>query len=98
MKRFTKHELFQVRNSIDIKFIIEKVLNLPAKIDGGNYRFLCPKCSEFLASVNTTCNLSRCFRCKQNVNNIELIMEEKGISFVNSVKALQKILSSNSIF
>ncbi len=46
----------------------------PAKMSEGYFRFLCPHCSEMLATVNPRNNLAHCFCCKKNLNNIDLLM------------------------
>lgn len=90
MKRYSKSELYDFRNKIAINQVIEELLGLPWKQIDGVYRFLCPSCSEFTAAVNPKTNLSRCFRCKQNFNTIELIMVDRKLSFVNAVKELSQ--------
>lgn len=87
-KRFTRAELHRLRNDLPIRWVIEKLLKLPAKEIEGVYRFLCPRCGEFTASVNEKTNLSRCFRCEENFNTIELLMESHSFTFVESVKWL----------
>jgi hypothetical protein len=46
----------------------------PAKMSEGYFRFLCPNCSEMLATVNPKNNLAHCFCCKKNLNNIDLLL------------------------
>jgi hypothetical protein len=46
----------------------------PAKISEGYYRFVCPRCGEMRATVNPRNNLAHCFTCKQNLNNIDLLL------------------------
>ena len=46
----------------------------PAKMSEGYFRFLCPRCGEMLATVNPRNNLAHCFCCKQNLNNIDLLL------------------------
>jgi DNA primase len=46
----------------------------PSKISEGYFRFLCPRCGEMRATVNPRNNLAHCFCCKQNLNNIDLLM------------------------
>ncbi len=46
----------------------------PSKISEGYFRFLCPRCGEMRATVNPRNNLAHCFTCKQNLNNIDLLM------------------------
>ncbi len=90
-KRFSSSELFELRNNIPLETVIESLLNLPTKVIEGVYKFLCPRCGEFTAAVNRKTNLSRCFRCKQNFNTIELVMQERKVSFVAAVKILKSI-------
>ena len=90
-KRFSSEELFKLRNNISLETVIENLLGLPSKQVEGVYRFLCPKCEEFTAAVNPKTNLSRCFRCQQNFNTIELVMEERGLSFVEAVRTLKSM-------
>ena len=46
----------------------------PAKRSDGYFRFLCPHCGEMLATVNPRNNLAHCFGCKNNLNNIDLLL------------------------
>ena len=88
-KRFSSEELFRLRNAIPVTRVIKELLEIPSKEIEGVNRFLCPLCGEFQTSVNTSTNLSRCFRCKRNFNSIDIIMEDRKIPFVESVKILQ---------
>src|SRR5271165_6373762 len=45
-----------------------------SKMSEGYFRFLCPRCGEMLATVNPRNNLAHCFCCKQNLNNIDLLL------------------------
>jgi predicted RNA-binding Zn-ribbon protein involved in translation (DUF1610 family) len=92
MRRFTSEELHVVRNDIAIRAIICDVLKIPNKEIEGVFRFLCPKCGEFQTAVNPRTNLSRCFRCRENFNSIELVMADRKLSFVESVKFLKLLL------
>ena len=93
MVRFTEEELRRVRNGIEVRTVIETLLQLPTKEVEGVWRFLCPVCNEFDTRVNPRTNLARCFRCARNFNPIELLMADKGLSFVQSVTLLlEKVL------
>ncbi len=46
----------------------------PAKMSEGYFRFLCPRCGEMRATVNPRNNLAHCFCCKNNLNNIDLLI------------------------
>lgn len=89
MRRFSEVELKRLRNELPIREVIERLLQLPAKEVEGVYRFLCPLCGEFQTGLNPKSNLARCFRCQRNFNPIELVMAERGLNFVESVKLLR---------
>ena len=88
-RRFSDEELYRIRNDIPVRAVISELLDIPVKEIEGIYRFLCPNCGEFQTAVNLKTNLSRCFRCQRNFNTIELVMEDRKVSFVESVKMLQ---------
>ncbi len=84
-QRFSKDELFRLRNHIPINDVIVRVLDLPSKTRDGYLRFLCPICSEFMTACNPTTNLARCFRCERNFNPIDMVMVVKGLNFREAV-------------
>lgn len=86
---YTRQELFILRNHIPIDNLI-KELEIPSKTIEGYFRFCCPVCHEFNASVNPKTNLARCFNCRKNYNTIDLVMLVKGSNFIQSVKFLQR--------
>lgn len=90
MRRFSSEELHAMRNSIEIRDIICEILKIPSKEVEGIFRFLCPQCKEFQTAINPKTNLSRCFRCARNFNPIELVMADRQMSFVESVKFLKR--------
>jgi len=88
-KRFSKEELHRLRNEIPVALVIKDLLEIPHKRVEGSFKFLCPRCQEFQTGINVRVNLSRCFRCKENFNTIELVMSEERLNFVSAVKMLQ---------
>jgi len=96
MKRFSKHELFKLRNSININMLINEILKIPSKISQGQLRFLCPICSQFNTATKRKTNLARCFRCERNFNTIEMVMETKNLEFIQSAQFLQDLLPENN--
>jgi DNA primase len=90
-QQFSSEELSALRNRIPIQILIAETLGIPSKEIEGVFRFLCPKCREFQTAVNPKTNLSRCFRCQQNFNTIEIVMKDKQINFVQSVKFLKQL-------
>ncbi len=89
--RFSSQELFELRNNIPVDILIRGHLQVPSKIRDGLFRFLCPLCNEFQTAVNPATNLARCFRCEENLNTIDLVMEIKGYGFRDSVLFLKQI-------
>lgn len=89
VQRFSKDELFRLRNHIPINDVIVHILHLPSKTRDGYLRFLCPICSEFLTACNPATNLARCFCCEKNFNPIDLVMVVKGLNFREAVEFLQ---------
>jgi hypothetical protein len=89
-RRFTSEELYILRNDIPIDILIEKELMIPTREDLEVFRFACPLCSEFNTSMLREKNLVRCFDCNKNFNTIEIVMEYKKKSFVESVKHLKR--------
>jgi hypothetical protein len=63
----------------------------PAKISEGYFRFLCPRCGEMRATVNPRNNLAHCFCCKQNLNNIDLLLT-LDYEFLSAVALLERWL------
>ena len=90
-RKYSAAELYAIRNEIPIRHVIEGVLEIPAKEIEGVFRFVCPICHESQTAVNPRTNLSRCFRCQENFNTIELVMRERGVNFVESVRLLQTV-------
>ena len=64
----------------------------PSKMSEGYFRFLCPNCSEMLATVNSKNKLAHCFYCHKNYNNIDLLLTE-GYTFRNAVGLLESWLN-----
>jgi|APSaa5957512622_1039677.scaffolds.fasta_scaffold29028_3 hypothetical protein len=90
LSRFSSKELFELRNSIPVDFLIKEVLGVPVKTSDGVLRFLCPICNEFHTAINLSTNLGRCFRCEKNFNPIDMVIAVKGMGFVESVNYLKK--------
>jgi len=91
MKRFSKKELFEIRNYIPIQNLI-KDLNIPSIIEDNIFRFLCPICNGYNTSIKYDTNLARCFNCCINFNTIEIAMKVRTPNFVDNVKFLQQYL------
>ncbi len=89
-RRFTRHELFVLRNEIPIQLLIEKKLEVPSKTREGKFRFLSPCCGEFNTGVKLDDNVARCFRCEKRFNTIEITKAVRDCDFVSSVHFLQK--------
>lgn len=72
----TADRLRRLRNDLPMPVTIAALgrQGPPAKMSEGYFRFLCPGCGEMRATVNPRTNLAHCFTCKQNLNNIDLLM------------------------
>ena len=92
MKKFSSSELFELRNAIPVEILIQNILRVPSKTSEGVFRFLCPICNEFQTGINPNVNLVRCFRCERNFNAIDLVMENQGCGFKESVLFLKQVL------
>ena len=91
MNPFTKQQLFQVRNEIDIDWLITDKLNLERQFNG-MWRFCCPLCQDFNTATQRKTNLSRCFSCQKNFNTIDLVIYSQKINFIPSVNFLLSLL------
>jgi hypothetical protein len=87
-RRFTDGQLYQVRNHVPIRHVIETLLAIDSETVDGVFRFRCPLCAGRNTAVNPKTNLSRCFHCGENFNAIDLCMIARHMSFVDSVKFL----------
>ena len=72
----TKELLRAIRNDLPMRLTIVRLGRFGpiAKQSDGYFRFQCPSCSELRATVNPKNNLAHCFSCKENFNNIDLMM------------------------
>jgi hypothetical protein len=91
-QRFTREELFQLRNQIPVDWLIKEQLLIPSKEIEGVFRFLCPLCNELQTATNPKTNLARCFLCEKNFNPIDLVITVKGMGFVEAVNYLKPLL------
>jgi len=89
-RQFSDRQLYQARNHIPIRYVIETLLAIPSEMTGGVFRFRCPLCAGRHTAVKPETNLSRCFHCNKNFNTIDMCMVVKHMSFVDSVKYLIK--------
>jgi hypothetical protein len=87
-RRFSDRQLYEARNHIPIRHVIETLLAIPSETIEGVFRFRCPLCAGRHTAVKAETNLSRCFHCAMNFNAIDLCMIVKQMSFVDSVKFL----------
>ena len=95
MTSFTKQQLFQVRNDIDIDWLINEKLSIERQFNGA-WRFRCPLCQELNTATQKKTNLARCFSCQQNFNTIDIVIYTKKIDFVPSVRFLLALLDKKT--
>lgn len=91
-KCLTRNHLRRLRNEIHINTLIADVLGIEHRMREGQFRFLCPRCSEFNTATNPRTNLARCFRCQQNFNPIDITMIVKHYAFLDAVAFLDPLL------
>jgi len=91
MNRIPPDLLRQLRNDVVITRVIEH-LGIPSNLRGQRLTFRCPDCSTFHAKTNPYRNLARCFLCQRNFNSIDLVMAERGYSFLEAVEYLEDLL------
>jgi DNA primase len=90
-RRYTPELLRSLRNDIDIAKLIAGPLDWPSKMSEGQFRFLCPMCSEFNSATNPKTNLARCFGCQKNFNPIDMVMTVRRCSFDQAVRFLRRL-------
>ncbi len=95
MDSFTKQQLFQVRNDIDIDWLINDKLHLERQFNS-IWRFQCPVCQKFNTATQKKNNLARCFSCQKNFNTIDLVIYSKEVNFVPSVQFLLELLEKKA--
>jgi len=95
MDPFTKQQLFQVRNDIDINWLINEKLPLERQFNR-IWRFQCPVCQQFNTATQKKNNLARCFSCQKNFNTIDIVIYTKKINFVPSVRFLLSLLDKKT--
>jgi DNA primase len=88
--RYTRQQLFVLRNHIPIDRVIE-ALNIHNAIHDGQYRFNCHVCHKMNTGISRKTNLARCFDCEKSYNTIDLVEEVLGLRFLESAAYLEKI-------
>jgi hypothetical protein len=92
MEKFSKEELYELRNQVEIRGLLTQIFEIESKILEQGLRYRCPSCKTFEVGINPNVNLCRCFKCNRNFNPIDFAMVHKEISFVESVKLLKRCL------
>jgi len=95
MKPFTKQQLYQIRNEIDIDWLINEKLHLIRQFNS-IWRFQCPLCQQFNTATQKKTNLARCFSCQKNFNTIDLVVYSKKMNFAPSVQFLLSLLEKKA--
>ena len=92
----TQDLLRSIRNDLPMKLTIVRLRQHGpiAKQSDGHFRFQCPHCGELRATVNPKNNLSHCFSCGENMNNIDLMISQ-GHDFLAAVEILKRWLEEH---
>lgn len=93
-RRFSSRELSFLRNRVPIDQVVKTLFGSLCQNESGKLLFACPLCAGLDTSIHATHNLVRCFSCQRNFNPIELVMHQRKIGFVDSVKWLQSRMPS----
>ena len=86
--------LRRIRNDLPMAVTIAALgrAGPPSKMSEGYFRFVCPRCGGMRATVNPRNNLAHCFSCKQNLNNIDLLID-LDYDFLSAVTLLERWLN-----
>ena len=96
MTTFSKQLLYQLRNDIDINWLIADKLQLQRRFNQ-IWRFQCPVCGQFNTATQVKNNLARCFDCSKNFNTIDLVIYCKKLNFAPSVQFLINCLRAQQV-
>ncbi len=88
MNRIPPDVLRQLRNDVDLAHLIAD-LGIPSKRRGQQLVFRCPDCCTSYAATSPYQNLAHCFRCQRSFNPIDLVMAERGLTFLEAVNYLE---------
>jgi len=88
--RYTRQQLFALRNHIPIDKVIES-LGIHNAIHDGQYRFSCPVCHQMDTGILRKKNIVRCFTCEKQYNTIDLVLKVLGLGFLESAAYLEEI-------
>ena len=91
MKQITPEHLRSLRSDVPIAEVIQR-LQIPQERRGTRVTFRCPECEQFHTALSTLRNRAHCFRCARSFNTIDLVMEERGCSFLEAVALLECLL------
>ena len=95
MTNFSKQLLYQLRNDIEINWLITEKLKLQRRFNK-IWRFQCPLCGQFNTATQVKNNLARCFDCSKNFNTIDLVIYSKKLNFAPGVQFLVDCLPAQS--
>lgn len=92
MRRIPSERLRALRNDVPLLAVICK-LEIPSRLRGGRVTFRCPSCQGFHTALSRRGNLGRCFPCRRSFNPIDLVMAERGSTFLEAVRYLDRLHS-----
>ena len=88
MKQIPAEHLYSLRNHVHIIDVIQ-TLQIPADRRGSRVTFRCPDCARSHTAVIPEKNLAHCFPCRRSFNTIDLVMAERGCTFLQAVELLE---------
>lgn len=80
-----------LRNNVPVLTVIFH-LGIPTKMRQARVTFRCPVCGQFRTATSNVTNLARCFLCRRNFNAIDLVMAERGATFLEAVDYVESLL------
>lgn len=88
MSLIPAERLRSLRNDVPVLAVISQ-LGIAKKLRGRRLSFRCPECGCFHTATEPRTNLARCFSCERNFNPIDLVMAERGWSFLQALKYME---------
>lgn len=97
MSLIAAERLRALRNDVPVLAVLSQ-LGIARKMRGRRLSFRCPACGRFHTATKPSTNLAHCFACERNFNPIDLVMAERGWSFLQAVRYLEdRCETSNSV-
>jgi len=84
-KRHSEEFLRELRNDVPVGSVVE-ALGIPTAHRGSRVTARCPSCSKFHTAFHDSSNLLRCFDCEESFNTLDLVVQERRVTFDEAVR------------